>query len=47
MNYKRRKPANRKIRRTNGRIGLGKDRIRQIVDKDWQDKIIEVTKNRD
>jgi hypothetical protein len=47
MNYKRRKPANRKIRRTNGHVGLGKDQIRQVVDKDWRDRIIEVTKNRD
>jgi len=47
MNYKRKKPANRKIRRTNGRIGLGKDQIRQVVDKDWQDRMKEAVKNQD
>jgi hypothetical protein len=47
MNYKRKKPANRKIRRTNGYIGLGKDQIRQVIDKDWDDRIKEAVKNRD
>jgi len=47
MNYKRKKPANRKIRRTNGRIGLGKDQIRQVIDKDWYDRIKEAIKNQD
>jgi hypothetical protein len=47
MNYKRKKPANRKIRRTNGYIGLGKDQIRQVIDKDWYDRIKEAIKNRD
>ena len=26
-------------------IGLGKDKIRQVIDRYWQDKIIEATKN--
>jgi hypothetical protein len=47
MNYKRRKPANRKIRRTNGYVGLGKDKIKQVVDKDYRERIAEIMKNRD
>jgi hypothetical protein len=47
MNYKRKKPSNRKIRRTNGRVGLGKDQIRQVIDKDWRDRMMDTVKNRD
>ena len=41
MNYKRKKPAYRRIRRTNGYIGLGRDQIKQVIDKDYKVRIQE------
>jgi hypothetical protein len=45
MNYKRRKPAYRRIRHAHGYIGLGKDQIRQQIDKDYFDKAVESVNN--
>lgn len=44
MNYKRKKPAYRRIRRTNGYIGLGKDQIKQVINKDYKERIQEAIK---
>lgn len=41
MNYKRKKPAYRKLRRTHGYVGLGKDQIEKEINKDHFNKILE------
>ncbi len=41
MNYKRKKPSYKKIRRTNGYYGLGKDQIFQEINRDHFNKIQE------
>lgn len=44
MNYKRKQPAYRKLRRSCGYVGMGIENIRKQIDRDYFDKAFDSVK---